>query len=238
MKKYIIVLIKVLSYLSILEIIIQYVKWKYKYYEINVENGSATLNEIKELKERMEQIYYFIEWWVAGHNILAIVASLLLFYFFDASYTIPIYIIVFYGLSRVFEIIIKQIRVILFDTIGVKAIAIKSARRSIILLIHNIIEMIFWFSSSFMGIILLNKEIVNEGFNKLADIYSYWDFVWCSTLQMTVFSSGCTKLQEIIRPDNWMSIITQIEILIGFIIIVISLARLFGILPNVKQMEK
>lgn len=89
-----------------------------------------------------------------------------------------------------------------------------------------------------MGIILLNKEIVNEGFNKLADIYSYWDFVWCSTLQMTVFSSGCTKLQDIIRPENWMSIITQIDILIGFIIIVISLARLFGILPDVKQIEK
>jgi hypothetical protein len=146
---------------------------------------------------------------VVAHSFLALTASLLIFYNFTGSEIILIYTILFYGFWRVFEIIIKQIRVILFDTIGVNAIKLKGARRSIILLIHNIFEMICWF-----------------------------DFISCSTLQMTVFSDGYTSIKDIIPKQNLLVEITIGEIIIGFIIIVVAIARFLSVLPDVQLIDE
>ncbi|MBU3136177.1 hypothetical protein KPL39_07825 [Clostridium gasigenes] len=222
------VITKVFSYISILEIIIQIYKYRVGYY--SQENK-------EELKSKMDKLYKFIEVWVVTHSILAPVISLVLFYYFDGKEKKLIYTILIYGLFRVFEIIIKQIRVILFDTIGVNAIDLKGARRSIILLIHNIVEMISWFAISFMGIILLDKSVVGKSFEKLSEVYSWFDFILCSTLQMTVFSDGYTSIKDIMTKQNFLATITIIEIIMGFIIIVVALARFFSLLPGVGQID-
>ncbi len=222
------IITKVLSYISILEIIIQIYKYRIGYYREESEG---------KLKPYMDKLYNSIEIWVVAHSILTPVLSLLIFYYFDGKERILIYGILIYGLLRVFEIIIKQIRVILFDTIGVNAIALKGARRSIILLIHNIVEMICWFAISFMGIILLDKSVVEKSFERLSEVYSWFDFISCSTLQMTVFSDGYTSIKDIMTKQNFLARITIIEIIIGFIIIVASIARFFSLLPEVKQIE-
>jgi hypothetical protein len=185
----------------------------------------------------MNKLYTFIEVWAVTHSILAPMVSIVIFYCFNGEQKYWILALTIYGLFRVFEIINKQIRVILFDTIGVGAIALKGARRSIILLIHNIIEIICWFSVSFMGIILLNKNVIDKSFNTLSELYSWSDFILCSTLQMTVFSDGYTSIKDIIPKQNFLTQITIFEIIIGFIIIVVSIARFFSLLPAVKQVD-
>lgn len=222
------VITKMLSYISLLELIIQIYKYNVGYYS-KIDSD--------ELEQKMDRLYKFIEAWVVTHSILAPLISLLIFYYFDGREKVLIYIILIYGLFRVFEIIIKQIRVILFDTIGSNAIVLKGARRSIILLIHNILEMISWFAISFMGIILLNKDLVGKSFQKLSEVYSWFDFILCSTLQITVFSDGYTSIKDIIQKQNYLATITIIEIIIGFIIIVVALARFFSLLPSVKQYD-
>lgn len=222
------VITKVLSYISILEIIIRFCKYRLGYHHEE---------DTEEYKCGMNKLYNFVEGWVVMHSILAPVLSLVMFYCFNGKEKVVIYAILIYGLLRVFEIIIKQIRVILFDTIGENAVKLKGARRSIILLIHNIVEMICWFAISFMGIILLNKSVVERNFEKLSEVYSWFDFILCSTLQMTVFSDGYTSIKDIIQKQNFLATITIIEIIIGFIIIVLALARIFSLLPEVKQID-
>ncbi|AQR95605.1 hypothetical protein [Clostridium saccharoperbutylacetonicum] len=220
------VITKIFSYISILEIVIQIYKYRIGYYP-------------EKKKQIPDKMYKFIEWWVVAHSFLALTASLLIFYNFTGSEIILIYTILFYGFWRVFEIIIKQIRVILFDTIGVNAIKLKGARRSIILLIHNIFEMICWFASSFMGIILLYKNTSpQQGFEKLSEVYSWIDFISCSTLQMTVYSDGYTSIKDIIPKQNLLVKITIGEIIIGFIIIVVAIARFLSVLPDVQLIDE
>lgn len=186
----------------------------------------------EELKARSkERLYKFIEKWVSCHTFLAIGASFIIFYGLNKENRVWIFTICIYGCWRVFEIIIKQIRVVLFDTLGKKSGKIKSARRSIILLIHNIIEMIFWFACTFMGVILVNLE--SDVY--LSEVYKWQDFIKCSTLQMLVFGDNYTIFKEIVPNQSLLLDITFWEVVIGFI--VIALARLFSLLPTEITLE-
>ena len=126
----------------------------------------------------------------------------------------------------------------MFDTIGAQAVELKSARRSIILLLHNVVEMIFWFSVSLMVVCLLEVNTLDESFTHLSDVFYWSDFIKCSTLQFTTFGDDYTAISGLIGNQNLLLInITFWEILVGFIIIVISLTRFFSQLPPVKTMD-
>lgn len=215
---------KILSYVSILELIIEVKRYKMK---------KLSSNYIEVRKER-DKLYKLINRWVVWNARASIIVSIVMFNFFNSRCKILIYIVLIYGFFRVFEIIVKQIRVILFDTIGKNSVAVKGVRRSIILLLYNIVEMIFWFSTTYMGIVLLEKENLKISFIHLKDIFSYGDFTVLSALNFTVYSSEFSKVKDLIKPGNLLSTIAQVEIIVGFIIIVISLARFFGELPGLK----
>lgn len=212
---------KILSYVSLLEIVLAVRKrWS------------------KESTEIPVSIYSLIEVWVVAHVFLAIFASAITFYDLTADNRILLYALTIYGSIRVFEIIVKQIRVIMFDTIGDNAVELKSARRSIILLLHNVVEMIFWFSVSLMVVCLLEKSPISQSFTHLSELFYWSDFIKCSTLQFTTFGDDYTAISGLIGNQNLLLInITFWEILVGFIIIVISLARFFSLLPPVKTMD-
>ncbi|WP_373481544.1 hypothetical protein [Acetobacterium sp.] len=214
---------KVLSYVSLLVIVLAIKKrW-------NVYKGK---------EDRIDSIYSLVEIWVIAHVFLAILISAITFYCFTPDNLILLYVLSTYGSIRVFEIIIKQIRVIMFDTIGEKAVELKSARRSIILLLHNVVEMIFWFSVSLMLVCLLEVNMLDESFIHLSEVFYWSDFIKCSTLQFTTFGDNYTAISGLIGNQNLLLInITFWEILVGFIIIVISLARFFSLLPPVKTLN-
>lgn len=237
-----------------------------------LNKDSKNNNSNKDNGEEGNNKYRFIEKCVVMHTILAFIISIAMCYFFKSTYKIPMYIILFYGSLRIFDIIVKQIRVILFDSMKKnesdatkenkeeikndiinndkrKSDAeekyeghVKSVRRSIILLMHNIIEMVFWFSVLLMGTILLNKEsienMINGTFDKLCDVYSYGDFVSHSALLMSVYSDDYTPLQEIIKPHTWQSRISIIEIITGFIMIVIFMAQFLSAIQIRESIKK
>ena len=217
---------KVLSYVSLLVIVLEIKKrWN--------------RHTHKEKTDCIDSIYSFIEIWVVAHVFIAIFASAIIFYDLTPDNRILLYVFTIYGSLRVFEIIIKQIRVIMFDTIGAQAVELKSARRSIILLLHNVVEMIFWFSVSLMAVCLLEVNILDESFKHLSEVFYWSDFIKCSTLQFTTFGDDYTAISGLIGKQNLLLInITFWEILVGFIIIVISLARFFSLLPPVKTKDE
>lgn len=234
------VVTKVLSYISLLEIVLAVNKrWILQKKSATIEttkNENGISNEGK--KDNNDSLYELIEIWVIAHVFLAIIASAITFYDLTPDNRIMLYVLSAYGSIRVFEIIIKQIRVIMFDTIGEKAVELKSARRSIILLIHNVVEMIFWFSVSLMAVCLLKENTLNQSFTHLSDLFYWSDFIKCSTLQFTTFGDDYTTISGLIGNQNIFLVnITFWEILVGFIIIVISLARFFSLLPPVKTLD-
>src|SRR4051812_19784598 len=108
---------------------------------------------LKEIKKRQ----IFVEQWVISNFIVALFALLISYllhliivkYYIDLLYALD-YILIFYGIIRIVEIVIYQTNILLFDEIrdkkNKKGYSVKSYRRLIILLLHNYIEIILWFA--------------------------------------------------------------------------------------------
>lgn len=192
--------------------------------------------DIECIKEYRKNKYLFIENWTRFCLLSSIVCSLFVFYIGKAEWKYALIAIAIVGLLRVFEIVIRQIRVILFDTIGKHAVSLKSSRRSVILLIYNIVEMIFWFSSSFMVTYLTATGNGIE--NHLSEKFNYGQFVTCSTLQFLTYGDGYTVIGQNVVQNEILLNITFIEIIVGFIIVLVAFARLFGVLPGVAVQDE
>lgn len=233
----------ILSKISLLELINMIWKWKNGYqkekFDRIIEKKKRKENLTKEeqsLDSSMTRLYKFINRWVVVHTYIALLFSLFVFYCVNNKCLGIAYIMSIYGLLRVFEIIVKQIRVILFDTIGVNAIQIRNPRRSIILLIHNIVEMIFWFAVTFETMFIAESKLNTA--TLLEQGFQWREFLKGSTLLLATFGDSYSRINEMVQGSAGLLEVAFWEILIGFIIIVISLARFFSILPGVKMQEE
>lgn len=175
--------------------------------------------------------YRFVDSWVLFNFIFAISASVYVFYFGEL---VPIItkVLAIYGFARVFEVLVYQIDMIFFHPYRAyksgKNYKVKSIRRTIILLIHNYIEIMFWFATIMLAItVVMGMETT----------VSWSEYVISTVLCITVFDHS--GLESIIKPTN--SVVTQVvflEVIAGMIMTIISLARFIGMLPEVKQMEE
>jgi len=95
--------------------------------------------------------WLFVEIWTVVHTGLAILLALLVHF---QEICIGHTVFLLYGGLRVFEVTIYQINVFLFDRrralLKGKEYKILSPTRSFVLLMHNYIEVIFWFLSAFV----------------------------------------------------------------------------------------
>ena len=188
----------------------------------------------------MEKLYYFIDIAVVLQPYLAFIASNILFYFATSRDKLCLIVIEIYIILRVLEIMVKQIRVILFDTVGKKCVSIKGARRSIILLFHNVVEMIFWFGCSYMIICLLNPTYLSKMHisNHLCEgIITFWDYIQSSSL-LFIIGGGSNNFLNSVNKYSLLANITFIEVVVGFLIILFSFSRLISLLPIIRTHEE
>lgn len=161
--------------------------------------------------------YGFVNLWVLSNTLLSFLSILI-----AKHLVIDLInkIILIYGFARVFEIIIYQINVLLFDKIRSENYKIYSYRRTIILLLHNYIEIIFWFSASY--IILSNQ--FRGSLNNIPEI------IYSSFAIMTTFNPSN------INPISVQGIyIIWFQSISGILITLISISRFIGLLPSVQQ---
>lgn len=141
-------------------------------------------------------------------------------------------LIVYYGLLRVFEIIIYQINVLLFDEYRSlkkkQCYKIRSSRRMIVNLLTNFAEIVFWFAASYC-------------------------FYWCTHIQvgevpsaarllLTSFSHtttfGVSALQSLDSATTVGAILLCFQCLSGMIMTLLSLCRFINILPPVESIDE
>lgn len=175
---------------------------------------------------RNKNMYTFVELWVFGHLLASIMASCII-YHLTPGYQVLIYCILGYSALRVLEIIVYQINVLLFHPIGNENYYIKSARRTLILLLHNYAEIIFWYSAIQMGLLLLSGHSLQQIWVE----YIRLNFYCIATFDSSVISSSFDNV------PRFLAHLTSFEIMSGLIITIISLARFISLLPPVKQLE-
>jgi hypothetical protein len=169
----------------------------------------------------------FVDKWVLSNTIFAIIVAIIMPI---TRWTLWIKIILTYGSVRIFEIIIYQINVLLFDPYRAhkagKSYSIKSPIRTVILLLHNFVEIIAWYAAIYSGIVL-----IQNGSLKHSSLF----YLMGSAICMTTFDSSISSELASGTVASIVKMIAFLEVETGVIMTVISLARFIGLLPDVTN---
>lgn len=128
-----------------------------------------------------------------------------------------------YAILRTLELFVYQINVLLFDPIksGRSRYKIKSATRTVLLLICNIIEYILWFSVVYL--------FMYRGHTSNVD-------------SLHIVMESVTTLANIASPEEFRNAdivyVAHIESVIGIFINIVCLARFISLLPPVQSIDE
>ncbi len=166
----------------------------------------------------------FSEVWALSHLVLSI-ASVFVVLHIENRYVG--FTIVLYALLRVFEVVVYQMNVLLFDeTRAGGGYELQGYRRIIILLMQNYFEIIFWFAAQYIFFHhLFNFNVEGSHESALGAVYT-------SFVVMTSFGFyNVTPLGVL----AYSLVIGQA--LTGLFMTLLSLARFIGILPAPKSKD-
>ncbi|MBA9086744.1 hypothetical protein FHR92_003224 [Fontibacillus solani] len=155
----------------------------------------------------------FVEKWVIGNLLVAVIGSILVYS--NPSISIS-WLLMIYAIVRVFEIVIYQLNVTLFDPLKPNY-SIESGTRLLILLLINYIEMIFWYT-----IILLSIMNIKQ----IGTTSNWISYVTSSFYCFSTYDSN----RMLANGDLFLSLVS-VEIVTGLIMSVLSLARCISLLP-------
>ncbi|MCZ1264076.1 hypothetical protein PTQ21_02150 [Paenibacillus marchantiae] len=215
------------------------VYWYAKLFEwltwISVFRGvTCIISKKSKYFEKREYRIRFIEYWVFLHLVLSVISFILVYLWGEQTWLV--YILSAYGALRTFEIMIYQVNVLLFDQYRhemrrkqnsesdtEKEYEVEGYLRMIILLIHNVFEIIFWFAMMYMYSLGLFK-IENDISNNIAQA------MYISFVTMTSFGSPNYNIK-----DSLGMYLISIQSIIGLIMTLLTFARFISLLPAVKS---
>lgn len=168
--------------------------------------------------------YGFVEAWVVGNLLLSLGGIL-----FAVNTEIPKIvagIFLAYSFIRVLEITVYQVNILLFDQYKNPATyEVKGYRRLVILLLHNYVEIIFWFAASY--------SVLSNTFDLLQQRGTMFDVLLFSFITMITFGSG--SIDEV---SNIGHIVIFSQAIVGLFMTMICLARFISLLPKPKTKDE
>ena len=195
----------------------------------NVLSKISVFSIVRKFKKPMT--HKFVEGWVLGNLIVAILSTLIGYYLGNSLKGL-MYFIVFYSVLRVFEVIIYQLNVLFFDPYRAEkrgeVYKIKSPTRMVILLLHNYVEVMFWYASIIIALVQISGNELGA---------TWGEYVRSNILCIATFDSS--MIQEIVGElYPRLSSIVFLQIISGIIMTIISLARFMNLMPEVESIEK
>ena len=171
--------------------------------------------------------YRFVDGWVLGNLLLSIVLFLICsapsLRWWEA-------IAIGYGGIRVSEVFIYQINVLLFDEYRArkagKTYALRGFRRLVILLLHNYVEIIFWFALFYRNL----DWAFETGKITLDSFLGSLNF---SFVTMTTFGYS-----TIFPKETLGGILTLIQSVIGLFMALLILARFISLIPTPQTLDE
>jgi hypothetical protein len=178
---------------------------------------------IQEIIPDLKDDKRFVDIWVFGNVLLAIFLVI----------TSPTsYFPLIYGGFRLFEVMIVQINLLLFDQYRAnknkRPYLITSFRRTVLLLMHNYLEIIVWFA-----LIYRHFQYVFGIKTLTLTLDSFWGSFYFSLVTMTTLGYG-----DITPKNTTGAIIVIIQTLIGIFMTLLLLARFVASLPRTESMDE
>lgn len=165
----------------------------------------------------------FTDMWVLGNLIFS---SLCLGFSWKS-------IVVYYGLYRVFGILIYQINVLLFGlyrkrekgNIHTVRYTVRSFRRMVLLLLLNYIEILFWFALFFRNWSFLFCS-------RYVSLDSFWGALYFSLVTMSTLGYG-----DISPKETWGLIFIIMQNSVGIFMALLILTRFISLLPRPETLD-
>jgi len=168
---------------------------------------------------------WMVEGWAVGHFILSVLALFALPILATSS---AIVFIAFYGALRVFEVVIYQINVLFFEWYRKfkkkKHHEARGYLRLILLLLHNYVEIIFWFAFFYLNVPwIFETEALNSPLVSLS-----FSFYTMTTFGYSIFSPSSSAGY----------VLTLIQSVIGLFITLMIISRFISYLPKYKTTDR
>lgn len=164
-----------------------------------------------------KNVKQFSDKWVLFNTLFSLITLLLLHY--NLVSTIGGFILI-YAAIRILEIVVYQINVLLFHPYksliidGKKEYKLQNPYRSVVLLGHNFVEVVFWFTA-------LTTYLQPNGDRLLFKLMD-------NTIR--IFTLNYDKVTT---NQSLLQMIFFVEVLCGMVLTIISLAKFIGELPHV-----
>lgn len=184
-------------------------KFWYKFFELLDRYSMYTFFSEKIFKNTSQ----FSDRWVIFNTIFSFISMIVLNN--NKPSTLG-YFVAVYGAIRLFEMVVYQINVLLFHpyrslVIKNESYNIQNPYRSVVLLGHNFIEVIFWFTA-------ISSAFVYNGNS------TFFNFM-VNSIRIFTFDFE-------IDSSNKIQVLVFLEVIFGLILTVISLAKFIGELPH------
>ncbi len=166
----------------------------------------------------------FVDLWVVGSLLLAIVGVLWVA-FFDNK-IVP-YFVICIGFFRSFVVVIHQVKNVFVRTDP----GLHSHKRTVVLLFVNYLEIIFWFAAIYLGF-MIPRILWFKGIQSHVEFEKMILGVYSSFSVMTTFGNS------VISAANFCGhVVMFIQSVVGFSLSVIGLAYFVSLLPAPKELE-
>jgi len=182
---------------------------------------------IRKIFKQTRKSYLFVDIWVFSHFVLSFLFIVL--YCPGELTTMKLLIIIYVGL-RIFEILVYQINVMFFDEYRARKAgneyAVRGFRRLIILLLHNYMEIIFWYALAYL-------TFSTAFSNSEETLNSATKAIGLSFNTMTTFGLQAT---EPIKSIGSILIFSQAAI--GLFMVLVILSKFVGAIPSPASMDE
>jgi hypothetical protein len=159
----------------------------------------------------------FPEKWVVFNLILSVLTM------FAIHHKIPligIEIILYYSYIRILEIIIYQINILIFHPYKALFVEkkdvyrIQNPYRSVVLLGHNLVEVVFWFTAMISSVFPTSDRLIIKIMDNTIRIFTL-------------------NYQKVAAEGHFIQILFFLEVICGLLLTIISLAKFVGELPHI-----
>jgi len=135
-----------------------------------------------------------------------------------------------YGSVRVFEIVVYQAKVVLFDAYrqprSTPDYAVRSYRRIVVLTLHNYFEVIFWFAAAYAA--------MSELFGEKAQAVS----TPAGALYFSIVTMATVGYGDLTPSSERGKLLVTLQIAIGLLMTIVILARMVAFLPTPRTLDE
>lgn len=169
--------------------------------------------------------YAVVEAWVVVHTVLGLCAALLAY----SGTTSPLLtILLLYGGLRVFEIVVTQANVLLFDEWRARrrgdSFALRGYRRILLLLLHNYAEVVLWFVAALLAFNGRSWVVLD-------------DASLSATLRATLLSMVAFSMEGVRPLKPFAAAFLTVQSLVGVFMTLLTLGRFLSLMPTPATQE-